>query len=793
MAASAEERVHDALQVMSPNATATQELLRGNVEANHGSVGGLVNGVTADEIPNSGIQAGTVNPLSSGSVVATQEQVSVPMNEAIHAVVPRQGQTLPTSSVALEDGSVHSVSASVQQGSSSLTVVCWITRLNKYLAAQGQTVFGSVGFNTTPTQGPRRAEITTQQSHTPINTPSRGQQATAAGPRSSAQNSPLVTSPPEDLPQHQGWLPRSEARRNEAPLFTREAWEQMMGFSQRAPWLYGRGNSQGDSTTGSSEVQAEVQRQLGAMMRTQPLQLEEMREELQYLRAERVRLLEAARGHERLQHQGDPRGLQYEGTERPQPEGPPRGLRYEGNEQPQPEGPPRGLRSEGNERPQRQGDLRGPQNPAGLSRFGSERRDASPGFAGMAVEQEQQDRNVRPRVGLGGDQDPVLRGPAGPPVVYGPSISATQCETRGGDPRQGAQELPRPASTMTTTERLLEKVAEGLHQLQQAQLEKLGKRNADEAPEQCKPGTTTLPPLLAPSGNESAVALQDWLEVIDGPLRDISDSSSWWWDAVKKRACDSYRVWVASGPYERLGHKPPTAEDLEKGKFSRLSARTAEMLLQAMAETVRPEMVARSVTRSPVALLFRLYTMYQPGGESEKAYILQYLVTPPKAQTAVEMVATLRQWERMLVRADNLSIAKPDPSLLVRGLNALVGDVWAKDRDVTFRTQLVKSRLGVDVSPTWESALQLHQHLRAEAENMVHALPTTTTKPAVGDGQRDPKLNQSQGTTNLAKASSTDYLHRMCDSRWHRGKEVQVVHRTTRVSTRCKLQVCSFI
>ena len=250
MAASAEERVHDALQVMSPSATATQELLRGNVEANHGSVGGLVNGVTAaalqDGMPNSGIQAGTVDPLSSGGVVATQEQVSVPMNEAIHAVVPGQGQTLPTSSVALGDGSVHSVSASVQQGSSSLTVVRWITRLNEYLAAQGQTVFGSVGFNTTPTQGPRRAEITTQQLHTPINTPSRSQQATAAGPRSSAQNSPLVTSPPEDLPQHQGWLPRSEARRNEAPLFTREAWEQMMGFSQRAPWLYGRGNSQGD-------------------------------------------------------------------------------------------------------------------------------------------------------------------------------------------------------------------------------------------------------------------------------------------------------------------------------------------------------------------------------------------------------------------------------------------------------------------------------------------------------------------------------------------------------------------
>ena len=486
-----------------------------------------MNGVTVaplqDGMPDSGIQAGTVSPLNSGGVVATREQVNVPMNEAIHAVVPGQGQTLPTTSVALEDGSVHSVSASVQQGSSSLTVVRWITRLNEYLAAQGQTVFGSVGFNTTPTQGPRRAEITTQHSHTPTNTPSRSQQASAAGPRSSVQNSPLVTSPPEDLPQHQGWLPRSEARRNEAPLFTREAWEQMMGFSQRAPWLYGRGNSQGDSTTGSSEVEAEVQRQLGAMMRTQSLQLEEMRVELYYLRAERMRLLEAARGDERFQHQGDPRGLQYgggeqpqpegpprglrhegyeqpqtegpprglryEGNERPQPDGPPRGLRYEGNEQPQPEG--RGLRSEGNERPQRQGDLQEPQYPAGLSRFGSERRDASPGFASMVVDQEQQDRNVRPRVGPGGDEDQALRGPSVRQLCMAQVLySAAQCETRGGDFRQGASELPRPASTMTTTERLLEKVAEGLHQLQQVQLDKLDKRSTDEAPEQCKPGAS---------------------------------------------------------------------------------------------------------------------------------------------------------------------------------------------------------------------------------------------------------------------------------------------------------------
>eukprot|EP00439_Symbiodinium_sp_Y106_P008027 s10981_g1.t1 len=220
-------------------------------------------------------------------------------------------------------------------------------------------------------------------------------------------------------------------------------------------------------------------------------------------------------------------------------------------------------------------------------------------------------------------------------------------------------------------------VPQGMQQLQKAQLdhfEKAERKREDEAPEQCKPGTTSLPSLQSPSGNESAVALQDWIEVIDGPLRDISDSSSWWWDAVKERAQESYRKWVALGP--------PTADDLEKGKFSRLSARTAGMMLQAMTESVRTEMVARAITRSPVALLFRLCTMYQPGGESEKAYILQYLVSPPKAQQATELVTVLRQWERLLLRADNLNIAKPDPSLLVRGLNNLVSEVWAKDKDV---------------------------------------------------------------------------------------------------------------
>ena len=788
MQASAGEPPDDgALQVMSPSAVTARREPPHRAEA---MANGVVPAAVHSSMPNPGPGVAQVNPSMAEDLLAAQEHVGGPVHEtqivagSSSGSGPSQatmgGQASMAAAMALEDGSVHAVRADmeVQQGSSSLTVVRWISRLNDFLANQGQSVLGSVGFNTTPTQGPRPSR-TTQQALTPAETPTRSQQATAAaaanGRPRSTQGSPLVFSPPENLPQVGEWTAQREHYQSqEPPLFSREAWEQMMRFSQRAPWLYGRG-SQGESTTGSSEVQAEVQRQMDSFMREQAYQLEEMRDEIMTLRAERARLLERevarggfrrAEGQDGLQHQGDPRGfrraegqdglqhpgqdglqhpgdprgfrraegqdgLQHHGDPRGfsraegqdglQHQGDPRGFRHaEGQDGLQHQGDPRGVsRAEGQDGLQHQGDPRGLGNVQGKFVEGSQ-PDLPPGLLDVRGTYDQAERNVRPRIGDRQEERHAMRAPTGPPIVYGPSAAATQPEASGQsisatrcesveishamEPSGsgGAQRTPTTTVPVkTTSERLLETLAEGMQQLQKAQLdhfEKAERKREDEAPEQCKPGTTSLPSLQSPSGNESAVALQDWIEVIDGPLRDISDSSSWWWDAVKERAQESYRKWVALGPYERLALKPPTADDLEKGKFSRLSARTAGMMLQAMTESVRTEMVARAITRSPVALLFRLCTMYQPGGESEKAYILQYLVSPPKAQQATELVTVLRQWERLLLRADNLNIAKPDPSLLVRGLNNLVSEVWAKDKDVTFRTQLVKSRLGVDVS-----------------------------------------------------------------------------------------------
>ena len=46
-------------------------------------------------------------------------------------------------------------------------------------------------------------------------------------------------------------------------------------------------------------------------------------------------------------------------------------------------------------------------------------------------------------------------------------------------------------------------------------------------------------------------------------------------------------------------------------------------------------MVARRLTQSTPGLVFRLMTLYQPGGEQEKGLVLQYLTDGDSGELAV--------------------------------------------------------------------------------------------------------------------------------------------------------------
>eukprot|EP00439_Symbiodinium_sp_Y106_P063432 s3839_g9.t2 len=281
-------------------------------------------------------------------------------------------------------------------------------------------------------------------------------------------------------------------------------------------------------------------------------------------------------------------------------------------------------------------------------------------------------------------------------------------------------------------------LADGMAQLQKAMIKQIDKGDTeDKSPETVKPGTLALPMLKEVVAETSCVDVMDWMELIDGPMSDLSDSSAGWWRRVTSEAYRAYGLWSLASPLDRLAIYPEV-KDLEEGKFSRLNSRAAAMIVTALHETVRQEVVARRLTGSTVRLVFRLLTLYQPGGEEEKFQILQNLQSPAPEQEASKAVLALRAWSRWLRRCKELNVQTPDPSLLARGLTNLVKSVMEKNADSAFRTSLVKSTLQIDSNPSYDKVDSYFKHLMAECEAMAvsaSGVQTVTVTP-----RQDPRL-----------------------------------------------------
>ena len=164
----------------------------------------------------------------------------------------------------------------------------------------------------------------------------------------------------------------------------------------------------------------------------------------------------------------------------------------------------------------------------------------------------------------------------------------------------------------------------------------------------------------------------DWLEVISSTMQDLSDGSAEWWLRVKALADEAYQTWTNASPVEKLSMQPSKEVELETGRWGRVNSRGASMIM--LAESVRQEMVQRRSTGSVTALVFRLSTIYQPGGQQEKVMILQNLQQPEAENTAQKAVMSLRTWARWLRRCKELGVSAPDPSLLTRGLSTSPGE-----------------------------------------------------------------------------------------------------------------------
>ena len=277
--------------------------------------------------------------------------------------------------------------------------------------------------------------------------------------------------------------------------------------------------------------------------------------------------------------------------------------------------------------------------------------------------------------------------------------------------------LPMPTTSVPTPGanpegNLLTTMARGIEALLRQQ-EQMGPR-ADR-PETVKPGITDLPRLPEYQPMTGSIDLLNWLTHIQPIMEDLSDTSYAWWEGTLQDAAAWYASYSAASPLERLRLKPLSSEGLHRPEWARVERRATAMMLSAVPGQVREEVIAMGNV-SWLALLCKLYAVYQPGNLQEKSLVLQKLERPDECDTALQAVEALRKWTLWRRRASSIGIAEPDASVLIQGLDRITTKVVKANSELSFRVSLIRSTLQVDVCPSLQSVTSFHQHLQAEME-----------------------------------------------------------------------------
>ena len=303
---------------------------------------------------------------------------------------------------------------------------------------------------------------------------------------------------------------------------------------------------------------------------------------------------------------------------------------------------------------------------------------------------------------------------------------------------------------------------------------------------------TDLPPLPALGGEQAPLLFGDWLTLATPTMYDLSQGSRIWWDQVLREVEELYAQWLQASPLQRLRLRPQ--EGTVPAALHRVEMKGVTMLLQVLPETVKRDIVANR-TLSSTSILFKLFTLFQPGGGMEKAGLLKHIVEPKIPTNAGDLLGALRQWRRWISRAQELGLTLPDPTILATVLGRMA-DALSKlgGHQMSFRISAARQELSMDHRPNAGTIRDFAEYLQAEAEEltlMIGAKGNPSTQPVVPSATTPAvkALNYGQGPTDQGE-SEKKQQRAPCrfwktDEGCRKGIECTYLHDATDMKGRC--------
>ena len=469
------------------------------------------------------------------------------------------------------------------------------------------------------------------------------------------------------------------------PLFTPEQVQHFTGLFSQAPWLYTQPRSafspflQRPQFLEQEEIRAreasenrdqEMERLKERLMQDR-LEREEMRQSMKFLFEENRRLMQKLEAQEK-QKEADPKFST--------PEEDPRKLKQAGDPQKEAEIPPRSQAAD----PQR--EARSSYKEAG------DHQRAARSFSKEAADPQSEE-------------------------VMFPWRFGSEEQHHSGQDGKGQKESISNESFAERSLGFMALMMESMKEMQKKMLEPREEAGMVRGVEVVRTGVMELPALQQCNPAQGPLQLGDWLLMIEPVAADMSTTSQEWWSEMTKAVETWYQQHMSMNPLDRISHEVKPPPQLVQDRWQRLERRMSTMLLQAVPEGVRDELVAgRKV--GVFSILTHLFLTYCPGGVMEKQMLLRNLEEPPEVSQLSEAPAALRKWLRWKTRTVEVGAVVPDAALLLKGLNKMTRKVLESHKDLQFRIQLARSSLGVDTSPTELTVSRFATHLLAELDQV---------------------------------------------------------------------------